>query len=82
MFHLAFFLALYFLPTLIASGRNLYERNGILMLNLFLGWTGIGWLAALIWAIAAPAPYYCYHVPPPYPPYPPAYPPYPPYPPR
>jgi hypothetical protein len=23
------------------------------LLNLFLGWTGIGWIIALIWAIAA-----------------------------
>lgn len=83
MIHLAFLIALYFLPTIIASGRHLYQRDAILMLNLFLGWTFIGWIAALIWAITAPAPYYCYHVPPPpYPPYPPAYPPYPPYPPR
>jgi hypothetical protein len=73
MFHIPFFfclLALYFLPSLIASGRGLHQRGGIIVLNLFLGWTFIGWFVALIWAIAAPAPYVVY-VQPPYPPYPP-----------
>jgi hypothetical protein len=71
MFHVPFFfflLALYFLPTLIASGRHLHERIPITLLNLFLGWTFIVWIIALIWAIAAPAPYVVY-VRPPYPPY-------------
>jgi hypothetical protein len=73
MFHVhgfIFALAMYFLPTIIACVRHLHSRGGIVMLNLFLGWTFIGWIAALIWAIAAPAPYYPY---PPYPPYPPQY---------
>ena len=73
MFHLAFLIGLYFLPTIIASGRHLHERAGIAMLNVFLGWTFIGWVIALIWAITAPAPYY-YYVQPPGPPYyPPRY---------
>jgi T4 superinfection immunity protein len=72
VFHIpAFFvlIALYFLPTIIASGRHLYERGAIAMVNLFLGWTFLGWIAALIWAITAPAPY----VIPMRPPYPPRY---------
>jgi len=78
MFHCGFlcFLGLYFLPTIIASARRLDCRFGIVMVNLFLGWTFIGWIAALIWAITAPEPWYVY----PYPPYPPP-PPNPPYPP-
>jgi Superinfection immunity protein len=70
MFHIPAFavlLALYFLPTIIASGRHLPERTGIAMLNLFLGWTFFGWVVALIWAITAPTPYVVY-VQPPYPP--------------
>lgn len=68
MFHLLFFLALYFLPSLIAGGRHLHERVPITMLNLFLGWTFIGWVVALIWAIVAPSPW-AYYPRPPYPPY-------------
>lgn len=67
MIHLLILLGMYFLPTLVANGRHLPERTGIFFLNLFLGWTGIGWLIALIWAITAPSPYY-YYVRPPYPP--------------
>ena len=72
MIHLLFLLALYFLPSLIAGSRNLHERTGIVLLNIFLGWTCIGWVIALIWAIPAPAPNMVYPRPP-YPPYPPHY---------
>jgi Superinfection immunity protein len=67
MIHLLILVGLYFLPTLIANGRHLPERAGIFLLNLFLGWTLIGWVIALIWAVTAPAPYMVY-VEPPYPP--------------
>lgn len=39
---------IYFLPTII--GRNKENSTSILMLNLFLGWTFIGWVVALVWA--------------------------------
>ena len=71
MFHIpAFFilLALYFLPTIVAGGRHLPERSAIALLNIFFGWTFIGWIVALIWAIAAPAPR-IFYVRPPYPPH-------------
>jgi hypothetical protein len=51
MLHLAFFLLLYFLPALI--GRDKRDSTGIFLLNLFLGWTIVGWLMALIWAVSA-----------------------------
>lgn len=38
----------YFLPTII--GRHKANAMAIFMLNLFLGWTLLGWVAALIWA--------------------------------
>ncbi len=43
-------LVAYFLPTTVATMRR--HRNGpaILILNLFLGWTFIGWVAALVWS--------------------------------
>ena len=43
---------IYFLPTLIASLRGHKQFPQLAMLNLFLGWTAIGWLGALVWALA------------------------------
>lgn len=43
----------YFLPTFIAYRRGHPNGTGIFLLNIFLGWTFIGWLAALIWAVSA-----------------------------
>ncbi len=44
--------AIYLFPTLIAFMRGMYGKWGVFLLNLFLGWTGIGWLGALIWSAA------------------------------
>lgn len=44
-------LVLYFLPTFIASVRECKSDKGISKLNFFFGWTGIGWLLALLWAM-------------------------------
>jgi hypothetical protein len=50
--HFLFFSALlYFVPTIIA--RNKVDFMGIFLVNLLLGWTGIGWIVALIWACAS-----------------------------
>lgn len=46
---LAFFL--YFLPTIIAICSNHRNAVAISVLNLFLGWTFIGWVAALVWSV-------------------------------
>jgi Superinfection immunity protein len=43
-------IGLYFLPLLIAWRRHLDNVIQIALLNFFLGWTGIGWIVALIWA--------------------------------
>lgn len=48
-----FGLALYFLPWLVARGRDHHQAGAIAMLNLLLGWTVLGWVAALIWACTA-----------------------------
>lgn len=42
---------LYFLPGIVAETRHHRNRLAIFLLNLFLGVTVIGWLAALIWAV-------------------------------
>jgi hypothetical protein len=41
---------LYFLPGFIAFRRKHRNRVAILVINIFLGLTGIGWIVALIWA--------------------------------
>lgn len=43
-------LVFYFLPAIVASYRRHRERLSIFMLNLFLGWSLIGWVLALVWA--------------------------------
>lgn len=43
-------LFVYFLPSII--GRKQRNFSSILLLNLFLGWTLIGWVVALIWAVS------------------------------
>jgi hypothetical protein len=44
-------LGFYFLPTITANWRQHKNADAILILNLFLGWTVIGWIIALIWAV-------------------------------
>lgn len=43
---------LYFIPSIVALNKK--YLTGIVLLNLFLGWTFIGWVAALIWAVSSP----------------------------
>lgn len=48
--------AIYLLPTFIAGGRQHHQRRAILILNVFGGWTVLGWIAALTWACMATDP--------------------------
>ncbi|HZP91356.1 MAG TPA: superinfection immunity protein [Burkholderiales bacterium] len=41
---------LYFVPSIVAYARHHHNRLAILFLNIFLGWTFLGWVAALVWA--------------------------------
>lgn len=41
---------LYFVPSLIACLRHSKAVAGIFVINLFLGWTALGWVIALAWA--------------------------------
>ena len=56
MFHLLFAFvllplgAIHFLPTIVAALRQGRNTLWIFLLNLFFGWTLIGWIVALIWA--------------------------------
>ena len=48
-------IAFYFLPAIIAASRQHLNAGAILVLNLLLGWTVLGWIAALIWSLTNPA---------------------------
>lgn len=43
-------LVLYFVPCWVAIARRHRSQLAIGVLTIFLGWTGLGWLAALVWA--------------------------------
>jgi hypothetical protein len=43
----------YFCPAIIARARKHRNTLSIFMLNLFVGWTFAGWIAALVWACSA-----------------------------
>ncbi|MBD5401769.1 superinfection immunity protein [bacterium] len=44
-------LELYFLPTTIADNRRHRHTTIIFIINLFFGYTVIGWVAALVWGL-------------------------------
>jgi hypothetical protein len=45
------FLVAYLMPALVAAIRRHRFTQAIAALNVLLGWTGLGWLAAMIWAV-------------------------------
>ncbi len=45
-------LGMYFLPGYIASHRHHSNVMPIFITNGILGWTGIGWIACLIWSVS------------------------------
>lgn len=46
-----FILIAYFIPTYIAKGKENFWK--IILLNIFTGWTILGWIGALFWAISS-----------------------------
>jgi predicted RNA-binding Zn-ribbon protein involved in translation (DUF1610 family) len=47
------FLVVYFLPSIVAYVDKKKSLGGIVLLNLFLGWTILGWIGAIIWAVSS-----------------------------
>jgi len=45
----AIVIAVYFLPTVVAMARRV-RWGGLFLLNLFAGWTILGWFVCLYWA--------------------------------
>ncbi len=62
-------IGIYFVPTIIAFVRNKSNKIAILALNFLLGWSLIGWVVSLVWALsneqpAAPQQVIVYNTPP------------------
>ena len=47
----AMLVGLYFLPTIIAVDRHVVNKWSVVVINVFLGWTLIGWVVALAMAL-------------------------------
>lgn len=47
-------LAIYFIPMIAALARNHPNKAAIILVNIFLGWSLIGWIVALVWAFTKP----------------------------
>ncbi len=45
-------LAFYFIPTFVALARKKRNTGAIFAVNLFLGWSFVGWILALVWAVS------------------------------
>tara|TARA_R110000772_G_scaffold208623_1_gene319207 strand:- start:786 stop:1109 length:324 start_codon:yes stop_codon:yes gene_type:complete len=41
---------IHFLPTIIALKKNHKNKVPIILINIFLGWSLVGWVVALVWA--------------------------------
>lgn len=52
MFVLLVILSVYFAPTIIAVRDDHKDQGAIAVLNLLLGWTFLGWVAAMVWSVA------------------------------
>lgn len=46
----------YFIPSTIAHARSHRNALAVAVLNLFLGWTLVGWVVALVWSLYVEAP--------------------------
>lgn len=59
-------LAFYFLPTITAIKRNSPHKTAVIILNVFFGFTLLGWVIALVLATKQPQPVVIiYNTPPP-----------------
>ena len=41
----------YLLPSFVAAVRHHHNEGAIVALNILAGWTILGWIAALVWAL-------------------------------
>ena len=50
----AIVVVVYLLPTIVAVNMRHQQIPAIAALNVLLGWTFVGWVAALVWSLLAP----------------------------
>ncbi len=50
MLLLLILISMYFLPTIVAFIKKRRNAAAIAVTNVLLGWTGVGWCVAMIWA--------------------------------
>lgn len=60
-------LGLYLIPTIVAGLRKAPNLGSIVVINVFLGWTMLGWVGALAMAVRSTTPVQVVHVVPPAP---------------
>jgi hypothetical protein len=46
----------YVIPTIIALARRHPKKGPIILVNLLLGWSVVGWIVALVWAFSSNQP--------------------------
>lgn len=49
-------LIFYFVPAIVAFNREHNDAIAVFLLDLFLGWTFVGWVIALVWSVAGQSP--------------------------
>lgn len=49
MFSVLILLTIYLIPALLATAKKHKNATAIWILNIFSGWTFIGWVGALVW---------------------------------
>ena len=45
-------LLIYMVPTLVAIGRKHSRTKMIALVNIFVGWSVVGWIAAMVWTFS------------------------------
>lgn len=51
LFLFCFSMLVYMLPAIIALKNSHKQSDAIVVLDIFFGWTGIGWIVAFIWSL-------------------------------
>jgi hypothetical protein len=46
-----FIVFMYFIPSMVAASCDNKNTHAISILNVFTGWTFIGWVVCLVWAV-------------------------------